>query len=203
MDCDKLYPLITVLMGLDSVELVMDVEKHFSISIPDPEAEKAHTVGKLVDCVANILGMDNYDFGLRDRTFSLIKASLESLVPDIPGFSLTSKVSDSLDIKDRTLINSLETALNLELPNLHAKGFLDGMLKRLPFFDTIDFRTITWKRYVDIILSHNLYKLTPPIQYTSKYEIYIAIMRITVDKVGVGYQEIGLEKSFTDDLGID
>jgi hypothetical protein len=181
----------------------MDVEKHFSISIPDPEAEKAHTVGKLVDCVASILGIDKYDFGLRDRTFSLIKASLESLVPDSPGFSLTSKVSDSMDIIDRALINSLETALNLELPNLHAKGFLDGMLKRLPFFDTIDFRTITWKRYIDIILSHNLDKLTPPIQYTSKYEIYIAIMRITVDKVGVGYQEIGLEKSFTDDLGID
>lgn len=121
-------------MGLDSVELIMDVEKHFSISIPDPEAEKAHTVGKLVDCVANILGMDKYDFGLRDRTFSLIKASLESLVPDIPGFSLTSKVSDTLDIKDRTLIKSLEINLNLELPSLHKKGFLDGMLKRLPFF---------------------------------------------------------------------
>ncbi len=190
-------------MGLDSVELIMAVEKHFSISIPDPEAEKAYSVGKLVDCVAKILSIDKYDFGLRDSTFSLIKASLERHVHDIPGFSLTSKVSDTLDIKNSTLIKSLENDLDLELPRLHEKGFLDGLLKRLPFFETIDFRTITWKRYIDMILAHNLNKLNPPIQYKSKYEIYIAIMRITVDKIGVGYQEIGLEKSFTDDLGVD
>jgi len=37
----------------------------------------------------------------------------------------------------------------------------------------------------------------------SKYEIYLAIMKITVHKVGVDYEEIGIEKSFTDDLGVD
>lgn len=190
-------------MGLDSVELIMEVEKHFSISIPDPEAEKAHTVGKLIDCVSNILGIDKYDFELRDKSFSLIKACLERHVHDISGFSLASKVSDTLDIKDITLIKSIEKDLDLELPRLHEKGFLDGLLKRLTFFETIDFRTIMWKRYIDMILAHNLDKLTPPIQYKSKYEIYIAIMRITVDKIGVDYQEIGLEKSFTDDLGVD
>lgn len=190
-------------MGLDSVELIMDVEKHFSISISDPEAEKVYTVGQLVDCVAKMLSIDNYDFGLRDSSFNQIKASLERHVHDIPGFSLTSKVSDTLDINDITLIKSIENDLNLELPRLQEKGFLDGLLKRLRFFETIDFRTITWKRYIDVILAHNLDKLTPPIQYKSKYEIYIAIMRITVDKIGVDYQEIGLEKSFTDDLGVD
>ncbi len=190
-------------MGLDSVELIMDVEKHFSISISDPEAEKVYTVGQFVDCVAKILSIDKYDFGLRNSTFSLIKASLESHVHDISGFSLTSKVSDILDIKNNTLIKSIEKDLDLELPGLQEKGFLDGLLRRLRFLDTIDFRTITWKRYIDIILAHNLDKLTPPIQYKSKYEIYIAIMRITVDKIGVGYQEIGPEKSFTDDLGVD
>ena len=55
--CDKLFPLTTILMGLDSVELIMEVEKHFSISIPDPEAEKAYSVGKLVDCVSKIPGI--------------------------------------------------------------------------------------------------------------------------------------------------
>lgn len=190
-------------MGLDSVELIMDVEKHFSISIPDPEAEKAYSVGKLVDCVSKILGIDKYDFGLRDNTFSLIKASLERHFHDIPGFSLTSKVSGTLDFNDSTLIKSLEKDLDLELLRLYEKGFLDGLLKRLPFFGTIDSRSIMWKRYIDIILAQNLDKLTPPIQYKSKYEIYIAIMRITVDKIGVDYLEIGLEKSFTDDLGVD
>jgi acyl carrier protein len=38
-------------MGLDSVELVMKVEKHFDISIPDEDAEKLYTVGLLHEYV--------------------------------------------------------------------------------------------------------------------------------------------------------
>jgi len=34
-------------MGLDSVELIMTVETTFDLSIPDQEAEKLDTVGKL------------------------------------------------------------------------------------------------------------------------------------------------------------
>lgn len=34
-------------MGLDSVELVMSVEKHFGITIPDYDASTLTTVGKL------------------------------------------------------------------------------------------------------------------------------------------------------------
>jgi|HubBroStandDraft_3_1064219.scaffolds.fasta_scaffold559946_2 hypothetical protein len=34
-------------MGLDSVELVMKVEEHFDITIPDDHASQLTTVGKL------------------------------------------------------------------------------------------------------------------------------------------------------------
>jgi acyl carrier protein len=42
-------------MGLDSVELVMAVEEHFGISIPDDEASQLVTVGKLHAWVVNEL----------------------------------------------------------------------------------------------------------------------------------------------------
>lgn len=190
-------------MGLDSVELIMDVEKHFSISIPDPEAEKAATVGKLVDCVAAILGVDKYDFTVRDKTFNLVKEKLLTLVPDLQDFHLTTNVSDTLDFNDKTLLGSLENSLNLKLPSFGEKGSISKILERFHIFRTLDLDTISWERYMDIILAHNLERLNPPLQYTSKYEIYIAVMRITVDKIGVDYVEIGLEKSFTDDLGVD
>jgi hypothetical protein len=195
-------------MGLDSVELIMEVENHFSISIPDSEAEKAYTVGKLVDCVAQILAIKSYDFTLRNKTFSLLKTELLSLNNNLSDFPISSKVKDSLDIQDELLILAIERKLNLKLPGIYFKpennkGILRKVKSWLTTIDNIDFKEITWKKFIDIILAKNLNNGSLKIEYKSKYEIYIAIMRITVDKIGVDYSEIGIEKMFTDDLGID
>lgn len=195
-------------MGLDSIELIMEIEKHFSISIPDPEAEKAHTVGKLVDCVAKILEVRRYDFSLREKSFALIKEALIDLDSSLSEFSINSQVSRSLNIKDKPLIVLLEGKTQLKFPGIDTKtrdanGVIPKLKKWFHFIESIDFENITWKKYTDIILSFNLEKLSPAIQYNSKYEIYIGVMRVTVDKLGVDYEEIGIEKSFTDDLGVD
>ena len=41
--------------SLDTVELVMEFEDEFDLSIPDEEAEKIQTVGAAVDYVAKIM----------------------------------------------------------------------------------------------------------------------------------------------------
>lgn len=186
----------------------MEVEKHFSISIPDREAEKAYTVGKLVDCVANILGVKSYDFTLREKTFSLFKTELQNLRRDRADFSISSKVTDNLDIQDKQLIQSIESRLNVKLPGIYFKpensnGIAGNVKRWLAMIDDIDFNEITWKKFIDITLAKNLNSNALTIEYKSKYEIYLAIMRITVDKLGVEYSEIGIEKIFTDDLGVD
>jgi acyl carrier protein len=40
--------------SLDTVELVMEFEDEFDMSIPDEEAEKIKTVGAAIDYIANI-----------------------------------------------------------------------------------------------------------------------------------------------------
>ncbi len=40
--------------SLDTVELVMEFEDEFDMSIPDEEAEKIQTVGAAVDYIANV-----------------------------------------------------------------------------------------------------------------------------------------------------
>ena len=42
--------------SLDTVELVMEFEDEFDMSIPDEEAEKIQTVGAAVDYIAKIAG---------------------------------------------------------------------------------------------------------------------------------------------------
>jgi acyl carrier protein len=195
-------------MGLDSVELVMEVEKHFSISIPDHEAEKAYTVGLLVDCVASILRVTGYKFSLRHKTFSIIKSTVKSLNVESSDFLLTDKVSSTLDINNTVFLAMLESKLQLKLPGINTNVDMKNVIlsrvnKWFRFIEKIDFETIKWEKYVDITLAFNLDKLNPSIEYGSKYEIYLAIMRITVDKIGVEYSEMGIEKSFADDLGVD
>jgi acyl carrier protein len=43
-------------MGLDTVELVMEVEDEFGIELPDADAERLQTVGQLVDYLVGRLG---------------------------------------------------------------------------------------------------------------------------------------------------
>lgn len=41
--------------SLDTVELVMELEEEFELSIPDEEAEKIQTVGQAIDYISNHL----------------------------------------------------------------------------------------------------------------------------------------------------
>lgn len=194
-------------MGLDSVELVMEVENHFAISIPDQEPEKAYTIGRLVNCVAAIRHVKSYDFSLRDNSFSLLKNDLRNIHPELPDFSILSKVIETLDIHNRELITELERRTGLKLPGIYfiedSGPHILQKVKKWFAAGEVDLKTIRWKKFIDIMLAKNIEQVIPPDGYTSKYEIYLAIMKITVDKTGVDYEEVGIEKSFTDDLGVD
>ncbi len=43
--------------SLDTVELVMELEDEFELTIPDEEAEKLKTVGEAIDYIQNHLGI--------------------------------------------------------------------------------------------------------------------------------------------------
>jgi acyl carrier protein len=42
-------------MGLDTVELIVSIEDHFEIRIPDPVAENLDTVQDIVNCVYSMI----------------------------------------------------------------------------------------------------------------------------------------------------
>ncbi len=47
--------------SLDTVELVMEFEDEFDLSIPDEEAEKIQTVGAAIDYVVNVAQSKNQE----------------------------------------------------------------------------------------------------------------------------------------------
>ena len=47
--------------SLDTVELVMEFEDEFDMSIPDEEAEKIQTVGAAIDYIINIVKTKNQE----------------------------------------------------------------------------------------------------------------------------------------------
>ena len=123
-------------------------------------------------------------------------------------FSITDKVNDNLKFEDRGHLAKLEQLINLKLPGIHitdekTSGLFARFKNWINFSPVYNFNEITWRRNINAVLAHNMETAINPKLIKSKYEIYVVIMRMVVDKIGVDYLEIGIEKSFTDDLGVD
>ena len=69
-------------MGLDTVDLLMKVENHFSISIPDSEAEEIVTVQHYYDAVAKHLNAT-------PEQMSTIQLAINKIIADHAGLDLS------------------------------------------------------------------------------------------------------------------
>lgn len=195
-------------MGLDNVELIMETETYFGIQIPDSEVEKVYTVRSLVDCVAKHLNITN--------EISPLKAELINKV--ITCLPVNAEVKETIKSTDRACnyISPLEkekwtlfrNELQLEVPkpdtlNPNPSRISEKFKKLINWKPNYEWDEMTVEEFVNGIAASNYRTLLTKSNITSKYEIYIAVIGLTVDKVGVDYFEITPDKSFTDDLGVD
>lgn len=195
-------------MGLDSVELVMEMEKYFAIQIPDPEAEKIFTVQNMVDTVAKHLNISDNNKLLRDTVFHDIRRVLAK--PDLATsqFELTDLISAYLPLDNKSDWMVFKKELGLEIPKPDVisedkKNILAKIKSAITWKPNYDWWTITVDEFVTAVCANNYDKLLDNKNIKSTYEIYVAVIGITVDKTGVDYFEITPEKSFTSDLGVD
>lgn len=192
-------------MGLDSVELVLEIEKFFEIQIPDQEAEKINTVQDFTDIVAKRLNITSYCKELQYKIH--LKLTEELAVRGAKGdkITLTDKISDNLQVGNILYLNWKNDQL-LESPKAVAnsdKSILSTLKKQIGWLPKYDWGTISIEGFVDAICANNYKKLINPKEINSFYEVYISIVGITAHKIGVDIFEISPEKSFTKDLGID
>lgn len=195
-------------MGLDSVELVMDFENYFSVRIPDQQAEKMATIQDAIDVVARLRSITNDNTELRDAVLGKIREVFVKLELTDKQVLLSDFISDFLSPLQKEKWDLFEKLLELEVPKPSIKinepgSFWSQIKQAVTLTPLYDWEQITVEHFVAVICSRNCSKLINPKEIKSKYEIYVAIMSITVDKIGVDEYEITSEKSFTNDLGVD
>jgi hypothetical protein len=186
----------------------MEVEQYFGIEIPDAEAEKIYTIQSMIDVVAGHLNISSDNFLLRDTIFQRVKNSLLLSVTVISDIQLTDNVVEHLPLHNKESWSFFKSKLGLDVPKPdfvdssnnkfsgQLKSFLVGKLN-------YEAEKINFETFVTAICANNYQKLLDKNNISGFYEIYVAIMAITVDKIGVDYYEIAPEKSFTSDLGVD
>ena len=195
-------------MGLDSVELIMKVEKYFEIRIPDVEAEKIYTIQHMVEAIARQLNIESEDMQLRDKIFSNVSSCLRIITKTDKKLLLTDKIANYLSAGDKEKWNEFENLLKLEIPrpdsyNPYINKLSDKLRKLISWTPNYNWQEVSLEHFVDAVCAANYQILLNANSIKSKYEIYIGVISITVDKIGVDYFEISPEKSFTSDLGID
>jgi acyl carrier protein len=192
-------------MGLDTVELAMSFERYFNLEIPDKEAEKLCTVGDVATWFSQQLGV----VGQRQSAVRTMLAEqvLSELSPGAAEATPLSQVfPDASALKTyrhawrehHGLVLPPLSPLRVALATLSLWERLTGQtLPRVPHWHT---QTVT--ELVDWAVAFNYEKLLVP-PFASQYEIEQAVIGITSDKSGVPVEEIRLQSSFTNDLGMD
>lgn len=192
-------------MGLDSVELLVSFEKYFNIQVSDLEAEKIRTVQEMVECVATHLKISNAGEELKLELFEKLRSQLIQIGVANQNLKLTDKIFILLDPNDKEKWKIISDRLSLNIPEpfIESNSIINKVFRTITWRPRYNWQTITVDQFITAIYADNYEKIIDNNTIKSKYEILIAIVAITVDKIGVDLYEVQPEKSFVNDFGID
>ena len=193
-------------MGLDSVELLQRIEKHFDISIPDKEAEKIITVSDMANSVAKRIA---FNFNNKCKSQLLFYRLREYCARELnfkpDKFTLGTLLSEFIPDANRLEIwKKMSKDLSIELPGLKKTDFRDSKYyftdKIFPSRPTIMNRTVA--DFIGWILILNYESLINANDVFTLNEIEKIVMGITCNQIGVDVLEIKSDHSFVYDLGV-
>ncbi len=197
-------------MGLDSVELLMDVEDHFEITITDSEAEKIVTVNDFVECVYQKVEIKPSNRCLSQIIFYRLKTCF--LKKNIPKENIhpSKKMITFLDqnsIKEDWSQLSKETRFKLpELVRLdhdqHASENVKFMGIKV-YGRKKPLTQSTLKNLVDWVIALNYKELVNIHEISNRYELERMMIGLISENIGIPVNEISLNHAIVEDLGVD
>ncbi|GAA4031989.1 hypothetical protein GCM10022409_15310 [Hymenobacter glaciei] len=198
-------------MGLDTVELIVNFEKHFGLVIPDRVAERIGTVGEMAAWLGQQLGTT----GRRDSAARAAVATQLRALFSLPA-TLAAAVAEATPLlplrpdpsawKDSAAQLQAQHGLKLPglplVPSTPALGWLARLFgsDRLPPRPALS--TSTLGELIDWTVALNFELLLPP-PYHNQYDVEQAVIGLTCDQCGLSVEEVRLGSSFTNDLGLD
>ena len=191
-------------MGLDSVELLVEWEKYFNIQISDLEAEKILTVQNAVDCVSRHLNILRHDTHLQDEVFNRVQTALSNI--DLENtYTKDDYFCRKVPVNVERFWTIFENELKLKVPTPPKDSedrFFGKKIFTISLRQDFKYDQMTFGQLTDVICASNFEKFINK-NISSKYEVYISIMAMTVEKIGIDPYIFGPEKTFTGDFGID
>ncbi|WKN41660.1 hypothetical protein [Tunicatimonas pelagia] len=197
-------------MGLDSVELLVEVEQAFGIEISDQEAGNIATVGDFVNAVFSKVRLVPGEKCLTQIVFYRIREAFMLLRGEEVEVRPASKIIDLLDDNSvKVGWEFLESQVQLKFPKL-VRMDIDRELNRdvrllgIRIFTRIEALTkSSVEKLIGWIISLNFNELIDLEKISSKYEVERIIVGIISDKMGIPVNEIEQHHSITSDLGIN
>ena len=197
-------------MGLESVELLYEVEEKFGINIPDLEAEKIFAVGDFADAVYRKIKAAPNQKCLTQIVFYRIRQALVNLGGAREDISPDSKISDLLVSGNiQAEWERLQQEVQLKFPRLVRMDIDKSVEQDIKFFGikiykrTAPVTEHTIRKLIDWVISLNFDQLVDIEQISNKYEVERIVAGIISEKMGIPINEIELRYSITNDLGID
>lgn len=180
-------------MGLDSVELLFEVESTFQVQISDQEASTISTIADISSCIAgikNVLDTESESLRLIEQNifFAILKATgKNSIDPD-------DKISALLHPATEEWIR-----LQADLPYKIPKPVLHRLFFRKPGYD---WNSISVKNFIGAIIILNAPDIVDFGNPQSRMEIYYGVAGIISDHMDIDVFETKPEKKISTDLGI-
>jgi acyl carrier protein len=185
----------------------MSLEDYLHISIPDLEAEKIVTIQDMVDTAAAYKGIAEKSSVLQARLAQRVNTTLTELQLTSEPLAPTDRVFAVLNPFQGPDWLQFCEILNLVVPKPEIKDppkaglfkALRGIIWRVSY----DWQAITLDQFLTVIAAANCEKLIDREAIRDHFELYCVILAVVVEKTGVDFYEVGREKSFANDLGID
>jgi acyl carrier protein len=192
-------------MGLDTVELLMSFERYFSLEVPNATAETIYTVGDIATWLSQQLGVAGLrQSAVRATVAGQLLKELSSSCSEATPLCQLLPDADAL----KTCRHTLREHAGLILPPLsplRAEPVTPSLWERLAgqaLPSTPHWYTRTLAELIDWVIAFN-YDTLLVRPLASQYEVEQAVIGLTSDQSGVPVEEIRLQSSFTNDLGMD